>query len=116
MVWDHFTGSARPSDDPIAIDSAEGLREQAVRLVASVPGSSWYEHPANAADRALFVLCRLRRAIASERRSPEGGDAAVREVLERTSPEAVLWLASRVVSYMDENGFPETVEPWLARD
>jgi hypothetical protein len=26
----------------------------------------------------------------------------------------VLWLASRAISYMDETGFPEAVEPWLA--
>jgi len=26
----------------------------------------------------------------------------------------VLWLASRAISYMDETGFPEAVEPYLA--
>jgi hypothetical protein len=116
MVWDHFTGRARPSEDPQAIDTGDELRAQAARLLAAVPGSSWYEHPGNPADRALFVLCRLRRAAASEKRSSEGGDVAVREVLEAANPEAVLWLASRVISYMDEQGFPETVEPWLGRD
>ena len=35
-------------------------------------------------------------------------------MLAAVSPEAVLWLASRAISYMDESGFPEAVEPWLA--
>jgi hypothetical protein len=34
-------------------------------------------------------------------------------VLEGAPPEAVLWLASRAVSYMDETGYPEAVEPWF---
>jgi hypothetical protein len=38
----------------------------------------------------------------------------VRAVLADASPQAVLWLASRAISYMDESGFPEAVEPWLA--
>ena len=34
-------------------------------------------------------------------------------MLEGAPPEAVLWLASRAVSYMDESGYPEAVEPWF---
>ena len=34
-------------------------------------------------------------------------------MLEQASPEAVLWLASRAISYMDETGYPEAVEPWF---
>jgi len=30
------------------------------------------------------------------------------------SPAAIVWLASRAISYMDENGYPESLEPWLA--
>jgi hypothetical protein len=37
----------------------------------------------------------------------------VRRVLEQASPESVLWLASRGISYMDESGYPEAVEPWF---
>jgi hypothetical protein len=38
----------------------------------------------------------------------------VRAALGEASPEAVVWLASRAISYMDENGFPEAAEPYLA--
>jgi hypothetical protein len=34
--------------------------------------------------------------------------------LAAATPEAVLWLASRAISYMDETGFPEAVEPYLS--
>ena len=27
-----------------------------------------------------------------------------------------MWLASRAISYMDENGFPEAVAPWIPDD
>jgi hypothetical protein len=38
--------------------------------------------------------------------SPEAGDDAVRLVLAESDPESVIWLLSRAVSYMDEQGFP----------
>ena len=37
------------------------------------------------------------------------GDDAVRLVLAESDPEAVVWLLSRAISYMDEQGFPELV-------
>jgi hypothetical protein len=40
----------------------------------------------------------------------EHGDAAVRAVLAEASPEALVWVTSRAISYMDENGYPESVE------
>ena len=64
-------------------------------------------------DRATLTLCRLRRARAGERGGPGAGDEAVRAVLSTASPAALLWLASRAISYMDESGFPEAVEPWF---
>jgi hypothetical protein len=39
----------------------------------------------------------------------------VRIALADASPEAVVWLASRAISYMDENDFPENVERYLER-
>jgi len=33
--------------------------------------------------------------------------------LAEARPEAVLWLASRAISYMDETGYPEAVRPWF---
>jgi hypothetical protein len=37
----------------------------------------------------------------------------VRKALAEANPEAVVWLASRAISYMDENGYPDTVERYL---
>ena len=48
-------------------------------------------------------------AAAAARRGagwPGFGDEAVRRVLGRRSPAAVVWLASRAISYMDESGLP----------
>jgi hypothetical protein len=76
----------------------------------------WYRQYGTDVDRAAATLCLLRRARAGERGGPEGGDDAVRAVLASASPEAVRWLASRAVSYLDETGFPEAVEPWLQEE
>ena len=88
------------------VDEATGFVERAA-------GASWYEDHVNRVDLAVVRLCRLRRAEASERRSAEGGDEAVRRALEQAEPQAVIWLTSRIISYMDEHGFPETVAEWL---
>lgn len=108
----------RESREPefvLASADADRLGEAAVDLVDAAEGESWYTIPGNAVDEALAVLCLLRRAKAGRRgEGSESGDAAVRLALEQARPEAVVWLASRVVSYMDEHGFPEDVESWLA--
>jgi hypothetical protein len=44
------------------------------------------------------------------------GDEAVRIALGGASDSALVWLASRAISYMDESGFPETVERWFPED
>jgi hypothetical protein len=82
-------------------DNIRPLLEQSV-------GVSWYEE-GNAIDAAVAALCRLRRAAAGARGDPEGGDAAVRDLLREIDPSAVLWVASRAISYMDEHGFPESI-------
>ncbi|HXG77604.1 MAG TPA: hypothetical protein VNJ53_13645 [Gaiellaceae bacterium] len=79
-------------------------------LLERAVGVGWYERHGNEADAAALALCRLRRAAAGLRRGPEHGDAAVREALAGASPEALAWIASRAISYMDEHGFPEAVE------
>ena len=96
--------------DPAAEDAAR-LAAQAAALVDEARGATWYEHEQNAADIAAATLCRLRRASAGEARDAEGGDRAVRHALEQATPEAVIWLASRTISYMDEQGFPDSVPP-----
>ena len=102
----------RADTSPADLDAVR-LAEETVPLVDRARGESWYSEPANAADRAVVALCRLRRAGAGKRASAEAGDEAVRAVLARAEPDAVLWLASRAISYMDEQGYPETLAPWL---
>ena len=104
----------RPSpDDFVAAEDASRLAGEAVAALEAAVESDWYRQHGGEADRATLTLCRLRRARAGERGGPTQGDEAVREALRGASPEAVYWIASRAISYMDENGFPETVEPWF---
>ena len=37
----------------------------------------------------------------------------MRLILGQASTPALVWLASRAISYMDESGYPEAVEPWF---
>ncbi len=115
-MWDMMRGKqGGESGSFVAAEHAQDHASLAPRLVDEANGTGWYSRPGDKVDAAIVALCRLRRAAAGDRKGSEGGDAAVRAALEQASPEAVVWLASRVVSYMDEHGFPETVEPWLAR-
>jgi hypothetical protein len=108
-----FERKARGSDAGPADVDAERLAQEAVPAINEANGQSWYEHYANPADRAVVTLCRLRRAAAARRGDATAGDEAVRHALEEAEPEAVVWLASRAISYMDEQGYPETLAPWL---
>jgi len=85
------------------------LAESVEPLLGAATGATWYEEE-NLVDDAMVALCRLRRAAAGGRGSPEAGDAAVREALGRAAPGSVLWALSRAVSYMDEHGVPEEWE------
>ena len=104
----HPRGDASPAD----LDAAR-LAEEAVPTVNRANGAGWYAEYANDADRAVVALCRLRRAGAGRRADAGAGDDAVRAALAQADPEAVIWLASRAISYMDEQGYPETLGPWL---
>ena len=105
-------------DDFVAAEDAGRLAARAAAALAEAEGVDWYEENGSRVDEAAFALCRLRRAEAGLKGGPQQGDAAVRRVLEGASPEVVVWLASRALSYLDETGFPEAVEPWFpdARD
>jgi len=103
----------RPSDDVAAAEDANRLADQAPAAVDEAENAEWYHEHGNTADRAAYTLCRLRRARAGQLQSPLAGDEAVRAALSQAHPDAVVWLASRAISYMDENGFPEAVEPWI---
>lgn len=107
----------RPTPDHIvAAEDAQWLAGRAVSDIGDALGVGWYTMNGDAADRAALTLCRLRRARAGQGGGPEAGDEAVRAALAEVPPEALLWIASRAVSYMDENGFPEAVEPWFGED
>jgi hypothetical protein len=73
-------------------------------------GVSWYEDDSNAVDVAVLALCRIRRAGAGAGNSSEAGDTAVRDVLGLVDTGTVLWIASRAISYMDEHGFPDSLD------
>jgi hypothetical protein len=116
-MWDMFRGRGSAGPESIgAVEDAGQLAETSPRLVDAAAGQSWYTRPGNPVDAAVASLCRLRRAASADRKRSEGGDEAVRAALEQADHDAVVWLASRVVSYMDEQGYPEHVEPWLVNE
>ena len=98
----------------VAADDASRLTDEASPLLDRALGVEWYERAGNEVDFAAYVLCRLRRARAGEKGGPLHGDEAVRLALGQANPEALVWFASRAISYTDETGFPEAVEPWFA--
>lgn len=106
----------REAPVPIAAGDAAGFWEVATSLLEEAKDVEWYDEPGSEIDRAASALCRLRRATAGRRGAPQHGDDAVRDVLATASPEAVAWLASRAISYMDEHGFPEAVAPWIPHE
>jgi hypothetical protein len=93
--------------NPAFVDAATEA-ERIGPLLERAQGATWYE-AGNDADAAVVALCRLRRAGAGASGHAGAGDAAVRDVLAGANPEDVVWVASRMVSYMDEHGFPELV-------
>jgi hypothetical protein len=105
--------SGEDADFVVANEDASRFAVEAGELVEAAVGVTWYGAHDNQVDAAALALCRLRRASAGVRGATEEGDAAVRRALEAISPEAVTWLASRAISYMDESGFPEAVEMWF---
>jgi hypothetical protein len=100
----------------LAAEDAGRLASDATGLVDRATGVEWYERPGSEVDRATFTLCKLRRARAGEKGSPQHGDEAVRVALGNASAPAIVWMLSRAISYMDETGFPEAVEPWFPDD
>ncbi len=104
---------SRDSSNFVAAEIAGERADEATGLLDRAIGVEWYREHGSDVDHAAFSLCLLRRARAGEKGGPHAGDDAVRSVLAQARPEAVLWLASRAISYMDETGFPEAVEPWF---
>lgn len=106
----------RGTGDPIATEDVVRYAVEAGGLVEQSVGVGWYDEHGTDVDRAALTLCRLRRASAGRHGSPEHGDDAVRDALEGVNTGAIVWLLSRAISYMDETGFPEAVEPWFPEE
>jgi len=100
----------------VAAEDVSRLAEQAAAGLENAVGIEWYERHGTEVDRAARNLCLLRRARAGEKGSPQHGDEAVRRALDTASTPALVWMASRAISYMDESGFPEAVEPWFPEE
>ena len=97
----------------VASEDASRLADETGAVLERAVGIQWYDSLGSDVDLAALNLCRLRRAGAGLGGAIEHGDEAVRRVLGQTSPQALIWIASRAISYMDERGFPETVSPWF---
>ncbi|HUG65245.1 MAG TPA: hypothetical protein VMK83_08510 [Gaiellaceae bacterium] len=106
----------RDSSNFVAAEVAGERADEATALLDRAVGVEWYREHGTDVDHAALVLCLLRRARAGEKGGPQAGDNAVRAILAEARPEAVLWLASRAISFMDESGFPEAVGPWFAEE
>ncbi len=85
------------------------LTDALEREIGEAQGVGWYDAPGSAVDVVTARLCLLRRAKSGETASMQAGDEAVRLLLERSDPDAVAWLLTRAISYMDEQGFPDYV-------
>ena len=97
----------------VAGEDASRFADETLAVLERAIGIDWYTSYGTDVDLAALNLCRLRRASASLGGSIESGDDAVRRVLGQASPQALAWIASRAISYMDENGFPDAVSPWF---
>ena len=102
-------GRSEPRVGDLSKHDALLLEESLAPLLAKAQGVSWYDEPGREADLAAARLCLLRRARAGAGGNQEAGDDAVRLVLTEADPEAVVWLLSRAISYLDEQGFPDLV-------
>ena len=106
-------GRSRDSRSTYAAEAATELADEAPLLIDNAVGVEWYERPGSDVDYAGYMLCRLRRARAGAKGGHLHGDDAVRAALVQADRDALVWFASRAVSYMDETGFPEAVERWF---
>jgi hypothetical protein len=97
----------------VATDDAAQLADEVGPVLDRALGVGWYDTIGSDVDLAALLLCRLRRAGAGVGGAMEHGDAAVRMALVQASPEVLAWITSRAISYMDESGFPESVESWF---
>jgi hypothetical protein len=110
-VSDLFSDSKSLSERKVGDFSGydSGRLIAALGTLEGVQGSSWYELPGSEVDVAMARLCMLRRAKSGDAGTMGAGDDAVRLALTGIDPDTLVWLLSRAVSYMDEQGFPDFV-------
>jgi hypothetical protein len=109
-----FFGRGDPRTGDLSKHDAARIEETLAPLIEHAKDVSWYDEPGADVDVATARLCLLRRARAGAAASVEAGDDAVRLVLTEADKDAVVWLLSRAISYMDEQGFPDFVPgAWL---
>ena len=98
----------------LSAQDAERLEESLGPLLDGAYNVSWYDELGSDVDVATARLCLLRRARAGATGSITSGDEAVRLVLSEADKDVVVWMLSRAISYMDEQGFPDHVPgAWL---
>jgi hypothetical protein len=102
-------GRSEPRVGDLSKHDAEVLEQTLGPLLERANGVSWYDEPGADVDVAMAKLCLLRRARAGSGASIEAGDDAVRLVLTEADKDVLVWMLSRAVSYMDEQGFPDIV-------
>ena len=103
----------RDSSNFVAAEDAGSWPTTPSALLERAVGVEWYDstEPTSTARRSPSVDCDA-RAPASEA-APRPATRPSARSSATASPAALLWLASRAISYMDESGFPEAVEPWF---
>ena len=107
-------GRSQPKVGDLSSHDAERLEESVGQLLESSYNASWYDELGSDIDLATARLCLLRRARAGAGATVRAGDDAVRLVLAEADKDVLVWLLSRTISYMDEQGFPEHVPgAWL---
>jgi hypothetical protein len=108
-------GRSEPRVGDLSKHDAEVLEQELGPLLERAKDVSWYDEPGAEVDVAMAKLCLLRRARAGAAASVEAGDDAVRLVLMESDKDVLVWILSRSVSYMDEQGFPDIV-PGVLRE
>ena len=99
----------QPRVGDVSAFDAERIEAELGPLLDRAYNVSWYDEHGSDVDLAVARLCLLRRARAGASVSVQAGDEAVRLVLSEADKDVVVWLLSRAISYMDEQGFPDTI-------
>ena len=97
----------------VAAEDAAKLSGDAALRVEQAVGVEWYERATQRGRPGGADALPPPSREGGRAGLPHHGDEAVRAALSEVSAPAVVWLASRAISYMDEAGFPDDVAPWF---